>query len=270
VNIRRPADLADLLAALSIAGLLLPEAVAYSGLANLPPQAGVIGLFAGLICYGLIGRSRCAIVSATSSSAAVLAAATSALGAGDASARVLLAGILVPCTGVAFMLAGGARLGAISNLIARPVLRGFAFGLALVIAVKQIPGLAGLHTHSGSFLPLVLELVQTLSAGNPAALIAGLAALAGLFGLERLRRVPGALVVIVAGIAASGWLAVHGVALTGAIHLQLTPPSFLRPNHRRHPPGIGPTEIAGAGAPQLATAHRVLPGADVHSVCGVL
>ena len=235
MNIRRPADLADLLAALSIAGLLLPEAVAYSGLANLPPQAGVIGLFAGLICYGLIGRSRCAIVSATSSSAAVLAAATSALGAGDASARVLLAGILVPCTGVAFMLAGGARLGAISNLIARPVLRGFAFGLALVIAVKQIPGLAGLHTHSGSFLPLVLELVQTLSAGNPAALIAGLAALAGLFGLERLRRVPGALVVIVAGIAASGWLAAHGVALTGAIHLALDLPRLLVPAHLNWP-----------------------------------
>ena len=48
---------ADLLAGLSIAGLLLPEALAYPGVANLPPQAGVIGLFAGLACYGLIGRS---------------------------------------------------------------------------------------------------------------------------------------------------------------------------------------------------------------------
>ena len=67
------------MAGLSLAGLLLPEAVAYSGLANLPPQAGVIGLFAGLICYALIGRSRYAIVTATSSSAAVLAAATLAL-----------------------------------------------------------------------------------------------------------------------------------------------------------------------------------------------
>lgn len=63
------------------AGLLLPEAVAYSGLANLPPLAGVIGLFAGLLVYALIGHSRYAIVSATSSSAAVLAAATLALGA---------------------------------------------------------------------------------------------------------------------------------------------------------------------------------------------
>ena len=52
---------ADALAGLSLAGLLLPEAVAYSGLASLPPQAGVIGLFAGLVCYALIGRSRYAI-----------------------------------------------------------------------------------------------------------------------------------------------------------------------------------------------------------------
>ena len=70
------ASIADLLAGLSIAGLLLPEAVAYSGIASLPPQAGVIALFAGLVCYGLIGRSRFAIVTATSSSAAVLASAT--------------------------------------------------------------------------------------------------------------------------------------------------------------------------------------------------
>ena len=72
----------DLLAGLSIAGLLLPEAVAYSSIAALPPQAGVIALFAGLVCYGLFGTSRFAIVSATSSSAAVLAAATASL-AGD-------------------------------------------------------------------------------------------------------------------------------------------------------------------------------------------
>ena len=59
------ASSADLLAGLSVAGLLLPEAVAYSGVANLPPRAGVIGLFAGVLCYGLIGRSRFASAGAS-------------------------------------------------------------------------------------------------------------------------------------------------------------------------------------------------------------
>src|ERR1700720_1028631 len=140
------ASSADLLAGLSLAGLLLPEAVAYSGLANLPPQAGVIGLFAGLLCYALIGRSRYAIVSATSSSAAVLAAATLALGANAVAQRIAWASMLVCATGIAFLLAGSARLGAMSNLIARPVLRGFSFGLALVIAVKQWPHIVAVHT----------------------------------------------------------------------------------------------------------------------------
>src|SRR5580693_9542872 len=195
MSIPRGASVADLLAGLSIAGLLLPEAVAYSHLATLPPQAGVIALFAGLLCYGLIGRSRFAIVSATSSSAAVLASAMLALGATDTAQRVAVASMLVVGAGIAFALVGALRLGAISNLIARPVLRGYAFGLALVIAVKQWPTITGMHTTATGFFALIVELLRGLGAWQAPALGCGLAALLGLFALERLRRVPGALVV---------------------------------------------------------------------------
>jgi MFS superfamily sulfate permease-like transporter len=153
----RTASAADLLAGLSIAGLLLPEAVAYSQLAGLAPQAGVIALFAGLICYGLIGRSRFAIVSATSSSAAVLASAMLALGVSGAAERAAVASLLVVGAGVAFALCGALKLGAMSNLIARPVLHGYAFGLALVIAVKQWPTIAGIHTGESGFFALLAE-----------------------------------------------------------------------------------------------------------------
>jgi MFS superfamily sulfate permease-like transporter len=217
---------ADALAGLSLAGLLLPEAVAYSGLASLPPQAGVIGLFAGLVCYALIGRSRYAIVTATSSSAAVFAAAMLALGGNEAAQRAALASILVAATGFAFLLAGGARLGAMSNLIARPVLRGFSFGLALVIAVKQWPHIVDMQVHNTDFIPLLAEIVRGAGAWQPISLAAGVCALAGLFALERVRQIPGVLIVIVAGIAAAPWLAAHGVALTGPIHLAVERPSF--------------------------------------------
>ncbi|HME39520.1 MAG TPA: SulP family inorganic anion transporter [Steroidobacteraceae bacterium] len=223
---------ADALTGLSLAGLLLPEAVAYSGLANLPPQAGVIGMFAGLVCYALIGRSRYAIVTATSSSAAVFAAATLALGANAAGQRIALTSILVCATGVAFLLAGCARLGAMSNLIARPVLRGFSFGLALVIAAKQLPHIVGMHPRSTEFFALLAEIFRNAGVWEPASIAAGLGALLGLYILERVPRVPrvpGALVVIVAGIIAAPWLASHGVALTGPIHLALEPPQFAVP-----------------------------------------
>ena len=220
---------ADALAGLSLAGLLLPEAVAYSGLANLPPQAGVIGMFAGLICYACIGRSRYAIVTATSSSAAVFAAATLALGGNIASQRLIFASLLVGATGIAFALAGCARLGAMSNLIARPVLRGFSLGLALVIVVKQWPHIAGIHVLSTDFLAQVIEILRRVEAWQPASIAAGVGALTALFLLERVRRVPGVLLVIIAGIAAAPWLSAHGVSLTGPIHLSLELSSFVMP-----------------------------------------
>jgi len=225
----RDLHLADALAGLSLAGLLLPESVAYSGLANLPPEAGVIGMFAGLVCYALIGRSRFAIVTATSSSAAVFAAAMLALGANAAAQRAAYASMLVCATGMAFLLAGCARFGAMSNLIARPVLRGFSFGLAVVIAVKQWPHIVAMHPHSTDFAPLLIEMLRSAGTWDTTSLAAGVCALIGLFALERIRHVPGVLLVIIAGISAAPWLASRGVLLTGPIHLALERPAFVPP-----------------------------------------
>jgi len=233
MSVTRAFAAADLIAGLTIAGLLLPEAVAYSHLANLPPQAGVIALFAGLVCYGLIGQSRFAIVSATSSSAAVLASALLALGVASAGERIAVASILVVGSGVAFVLFGALRLGAISNLIARPVLRGYAFGLALVIAVKQWPTIAGVHASASDFFALIIELLRGFASWQLPSIGCGLAALAGLFVLERIPRVPGALVVILAGILAAPTLAAHGVALTGFIDLTPALPHFALPEGAR-------------------------------------
>ena len=215
-----PGFTVDLLAGLAIAGLLLPEAVAYAGIAGLPPQAGVMALFAGLVCYGLLGSSRYAIVSATSSSAAVLAAGTLAPEGGDPSSRAAIVAGLVVLTGLCFLLAGALRLGGLSHLIARPVLRGYTFGLACVIALKQLPALLGVPALHGDFVPVLLvDLFGDFAGIKPAALGMGAAALLLLFLCERLRRVPGSLLAIALGIAASGWLARHGVALVGAMQL---------------------------------------------------
>ncbi|QQP94938.1 SulP family inorganic anion transporter [Lysobacter enzymogenes] len=213
---------ADVVAGLAIAGLLLPEAVAYSALAGLPAQTGVFALFAGLLAYGLIGRSRFAIVSATSSSAAVLAAATLAVAGPDPAARAAIAGFLTLATGACFLAASAARLGGLSQMIARPVLRGFTFGLACVIVLKQLPSLLGLHARAGDFAPLLLELPQRWREWQPASFATGALALLALKFGERFPKLPASLLVIALGVAASSALAAHGVALTGAI--ALSPP----------------------------------------------
>jgi MFS superfamily sulfate permease-like transporter len=217
----------DLLAGLSVAGLLLPEAVAYAGIGNMPAQAGVLALFAGLLSYGLLGASRFAIVSATSSSAAVLLAATGSLAAGDLTLRLSLAAGLVMITGVLFLIGAMAKVGAVSAFIAKPVLRGFAFGLAVVIMLKQGPKLVGLPAQGHDALHVVINLWQQLDQWHWPSLGVGVLALGALFGLGRLGpRWPAALVVMLLSVAAQRLWHLHdmGVASVGTITLQLSAP----------------------------------------------
>ncbi|TXJ02830.1 MAG: SulP family inorganic anion transporter [Aquabacterium sp.] len=214
----------DLIAGLSVAGLLLPEAVAYAGIGNMPPEAGVMALFVGLLCYGLLGGSRFAIVSATSSSAAVLFAATGSLAGGDPALRLALASGLVMLTGLLFLVGAAARVGAVSAFIAKPVLRGFTFGLALVIILKQAPKLVGLHMHAPDLQHLLPELWRQLAHWHLPSLAVGGGALVIMLVLGRLKqRVPVALVVMVLGIALQRWgpLADWGVIRVGDIQVNL-------------------------------------------------
>ena len=212
---------ADVVAGLSIAGLLLPEAVAYAGIAGAPPQAGVVALFAGLLAYGVLGSSRFAIVSSTSSSAAVLAAATaSVLHVGD-DHRHLMGVAMVLVAGVIFALAGLARLGAISQFIAKPVLRGFALGLALTIVVKQLPVAVGVHPAHSDFPRYAWDLFSQWRQWNVHGLALMLAALAALRLLGRWQAVPGALLVIAAGITLDvlGYCRAWGIQPVGTLAL---------------------------------------------------
>lgn len=181
---RRP-GLADLVAGVSIAGLLLPEAVAYASIAGLPPQAGVIALFAGLLVYGLFGSSRFAIVSATSSSAAVLFAATMSVTGVDAVTRLAMGAGIVLLAGLFFVVAGVAKLGAVSSLIAKPVLRGFALGLALTIVVKQLPKVLAVQPAHSDFFRLAGGLLGEWRHWNLAGAAMALVALALLRGLGK-------------------------------------------------------------------------------------
>ncbi len=211
----------DLIAALTLLGLLLPEAVAYASIAELPPQAGIMALLVGLLSYALIGNSRFAIVSATSSSAAVLAVATSSLADGDAGLRTAYAMALVLTTGVFFILAASARLGRLTDFIARPVLQGFSFGLALVIVVRQWAEVVGIHLHSG---PAILQLPYLLKEIEHWNVFGVLLALFSLIFLQIARgRWPGGLLLVIVSIAASFWLdfAALNIRQVGTVHLQM-------------------------------------------------
>ncbi len=218
----------DSAAGLSVAGLLLPQALAYSSIANMPPQAGIMALFAGLICYGLFGMSRFAIVSATSSSAIVLAAAIASMSVPDPAMQITMAAGLVMITGVIFLMAGMLKMGNVTDFIAKPVLRGFTFGLAIVIVLKQFTEVVGVPIPQSNVFELILALADQFDNWNQASIVTAAAALGILFFLERYRWLPGGLTVIVLGIVGAKFLhlADHDVHLIGIINLELTAPSL--------------------------------------------
>src|SRR5512139_3404955 len=69
----------DVIAGLTLWGLVVPEAMAYAGIAGLPPQAGLYTLLAALLVYAIFGSSRHLVVQATSASAALLASSVLAV-----------------------------------------------------------------------------------------------------------------------------------------------------------------------------------------------
>jgi MFS superfamily sulfate permease-like transporter len=218
---------ADFGAGLAVAALMLPEAVAYAGIAGLPPLRGLVSAVAGCLVYAALGRSRYAIVSPTSSAAAILAAALATLAAppNDVAGLATLAVLLV---GLLFLGASLLRLGALASFVSRPVIRGFAFGLAITIVLRQLPTLLGVAADGADLPTFVAHLAAHLPAANGATALTGAVALAAVLLLRRYRFVPGALLVVMAGIAASWYfnLPARGVATVGPIAIALAPPAI--------------------------------------------
>ncbi len=158
---------ADVIAGIALAGLLVPEGMAYAGIAGVPPQMGLYAAMAGMFAYALFGTSRQLAVTATSSSAAMLAALVAPIAAGDSARYAALASGAAIAAGIIFILGGALRLGAVSEFISKPVLKGFVFGLGLTIMVKQIHKLTGISAGQGNFFHLVWHAITSVKEANP-------------------------------------------------------------------------------------------------------
>jgi high affinity sulfate transporter 1 len=222
---------ADVIAGITLWGVVVPEGMAYAGLAGMPAQAGLYTVFAALVAYAIFGTSRQLVVVATSASAVMLAATVTALNPPDQGTYFALVAVLVLIIGAIFVLAGILKLGFITNFISRPVMEGFIFGLAIFVVVKQLPKLFGIHAGSGNTFEQLMYLFNHLGQTNLLVFAVGGIAVVLLFLLHRLsRRIPAGLAVLVLGIIVSAifGLSAHGVAVVGKIPTGL--PSFVLPD----------------------------------------
>jgi sulfate permease, SulP family len=235
----------DLLAGLTTAAVVIPQAVAYASLAGLPVEVGLYVAIVPMVAYALVGSSRPLSVSSTSTISILTAGALVEAGAdGDPGRAVATASLLALLVGGFLAAAGLLRLGFLADFISSPVLAGFKAGMGLYIAASQLGKVLGVPVEGDSFFAKVWSALGQLGDANPATVALALGGLAALLALHRWApNVPGPLVVVVLGIAlvASTDLEGRGVALVGPVNGGL--PTFALPDLD----GVGRLLPAAAG-----------------------
>lgn len=181
----RSAFSSDLVAAVIVTILLIPQSLAYALLAGLPAETGLYASILPLVAYCLFGTSRTLSVGPAAIIALMIAAATSNLATPGTMEYVTAAVTLAFVSGLILCLMGLLRLGFMANFLSHPVISGFVTASAILIAVGQLGSLLGLKI-SGTNLPSLLgELFVELPNLNLPTLAIGSLALAILFWCRR-------------------------------------------------------------------------------------
>lgn len=141
----------DLLAGATVAAYLVPQVMAYAGVAGLPPVVGLWAILPALALYTLLGSSRLLSVGPESTTALMTATVVAPLAGSDPDRYATLAATLAMTVGLLCLAAWVLRLGFIADLLSRPVLIGYLAGVALIMTVDQLPKLTGVPTTGSVF-----------------------------------------------------------------------------------------------------------------------
>lgn len=210
----------DLVAGATVAAYLVPQVMAYAGVAGLPPVAGLWAILPALALYALFGSSRLLSIGPESTTALMTATVVAPLAAGDPGRYAVLAATLATTVGLLCLLARAVRLGFLADLLSRPVLIGYLAGVAMIMTVDQLPKLTGVDTTGSAFFAQLWSLLTHLGEADVPTVLFSAAVLVLLFSVARLRAVPGPLLAVVLGTAAVVVLDLdgrYGLAVIGEV-----------------------------------------------------
>ncbi len=240
----------DLMGGLTVTAYLIPQVMAYSALAGLAPQAGLVVVVVAMVLYALVGSSRLLSVGPESTTALMTAAVLAPLAAGDPVRYAALAATLALLVGLYALLAGVLRIGFIGDLLSRPVLIGYMAGVAVIMITSQLGKVTGVDVAGDSFLEDIGSFAgNTARDGVSWPTLAIGVAVAGLllFFTPRYPRVPVPLVVMLlaTAVVAVFDLTAQGVTTVGDVSFEgmnVGLPS-LDPSEPRHPAAAGPRHL---------------------------
>ena len=175
----------DLVAAVIVTIMLIPQSLAYALLAGLPPEMGLYASILPLVAYAIFGTSRALAVGPVAVVSLMTAAAISNLGIEDPSQYALAAITLAFLSGVILLLMGVFRLGFLANFLSHPVIAGFITASGILIATSQLKHLFGIDAHGHNLIELVGSLLHNLGETNWITLIIGVSVTAFLFWVRK-------------------------------------------------------------------------------------
>ncbi|WP_243229235.1 SulP family inorganic anion transporter [Microbacterium sp. CIAB417] len=221
---------ADLVGGLSAGAVVIPQAMAYATIANLPVQVGLYTCIVPMLVYALLGGSRAMSVSTTSTiatlTATTLVTAGVAASADDPDAALGSLVTLTLLVGIILVLARVLRLGSLVENISGATVLGLKIGVGATVAVGQLPKLLG-ETENVSghgFLRSLLAVGQALESANGATIALSVGSILVLVLLQRFApRVPATLIVVAAGILLTAFT---GVANAGVALIDPVPSGF--------------------------------------------
>lgn len=168
----------DLVAAVIVTIMLIPQSLAYALLAGLPPEVGLYASVLPLLAYAIFGTSSALAVGPVAVVSLMTAAAVGRLAAEGTADYASAAILLALLSGVMLTVMGLFRLGFIANFLSHPVISGFITASGIIIATSQVGGLLGIKTEGHAMPQLVMSIVENLGAINLNTVAVGAVALA--------------------------------------------------------------------------------------------
>ena len=175
----------DLVAAVIVTIMLIPQSLAYALLAGLPAEAGLYASVAPLVLYAVFGSSRVLAVGPVAVVSLMTAAAIGQFAAAGSPAYWTAAITLAFLSGLMLLAMGLLRLGFLANFLSHPVISGFISASAIIITASQLKTLMGVKADGHNLIELLQSLVRQLPNTHGLTLAMGVAAAAFLFWVRK-------------------------------------------------------------------------------------
>ncbi len=171
----------DMVAAVIVTIMLIPQSLAYALLAGMPPEAGIYASIAPIVLYAIFGTSRALAVGPVAVVSLMTAAAVGNIAEAGTAGYVTAALTLAFLSGAMLLALGLFRLGFLANFLSHPVIAGFITASGILIAASQLRHILGIEGGGHTLVDILASLWAHLGEVNLITLLLGVTATAFLF-----------------------------------------------------------------------------------------